>query len=80
MRNQTISTGKIRFFRSEAVPTNLETLRSIVRSNKTGGRLLCIVAVPLYMSVIQLLHFLEAFQDNIEHLQTIRFDILDCFL
>ena len=54
------------------MPTNLKTLRSIVRTNKTDGRLLCIVAVPLHISIIQLLHFLEKYQDNIEHIQTIR--------
>jgi BRCA1-associated protein len=52
--------------------SDIASLRRIVRNNKTAGKLLCIVAVPLNMSIAQLCQFLEPYFKFIVSLRAVR--------
>ncbi|KAA6391121.1 MAG: putative BRCA1-associated protein, partial [Streblomastix strix] len=72
IRQPQIIPGKIRLFKEQKEITDMETLRQVVRSSKTQGRMLCIHAVPFHVSILQLCQFLEAYEGHIKSIRAIR--------
>jgi hypothetical protein len=72
IQGRDIISGSIRFFREKTLFSDIASLRRIVRNNKTAGKLLCFVAVPLNMSIAQLCQFLEPYFKFIMSLRAVR--------